>query len=338
MKTFIIAEAGVNHNGSIEIAKKLIDAAVDARADAVKFQTFKTELLISSHAKKSEYQKKSTPKKESLYVMLKRLELSFEQHKGLNAYAKEKGIIFLSTPFDNESVDLLNKLRIPLFKISSGDITNLPFLKYIAKKNKPIILSTGRSTIKEVREAVNTISRAGNGQITLLHCVSNYPASYKDLNLRAIQTLKKSFKIPVGFSDHSLGIEASIAAVAMGASVIEKHITLDRNMKGPDHKASLEPHELKALVSAVRNVESAIGHGLKEPAKSELKDIKKVRKGLFSRVYIPKGSKLKQEMLVIKRPAAGVEPKHLNKIIGRTVLRNIKEDSPIKWEMIGGSK
>jgi len=250
---FIIAEAGVNHNGSIELAKKLIDAAKDAGADAVKFQTFKTENVVVKDAQKAEYQKETTGEG-SQYEMIKKLELTEEDFRELADYAKEKDIMFLSSPFDKESVDLLNELDVPAFKVGSGEITNLPLLRYIAKKEKPIILSTGMSTLGEIEEALDVIRSEGVEDIILLHCVSNYPARIEDVNLRALGTLKQAFKLPVGFSDHTLGITAPIAAVALGACVIEKHFTLDRNLPGPDHKASLEPEELKEMAKAIREV------------------------------------------------------------------------------------
>ena len=250
---FIIAEAGVNHNGSVELAKKLIDAAKDAGADAVKFQTFKAESVVVKDAQKAEYQKETTGEG-SQYEMIKKLELTEEDFRELADYAKEKDIMFLSSPFDKESVDLLNELDVPAFKVGSGEITNLPLLRYIAKKEKPIILSTGMSTLGEIEEALDVIRSEGVEDIILLHCVSNYPARIEDVNLRALGTLKQAFKLPVGFSDHTLGITAPIAAVALGACVIEKHFTLDRNLPGPDHKASLEPEELKEMAKAIREV------------------------------------------------------------------------------------
>ena len=335
-QTLIIAEAGVNHNGSLSIAKKLIDVSVKAGADAIKFQTFKADLLVSRFAKKSDYQERTTSKLESAYEMLENLELSEEQHVKLIKYANKKGILFLSTPFDEQSVDLLIKYKIPILKISSGDITNLPFLQYLASKNKPIILSTGRSTIKEVKEAVTTILKTGNTKLSLLHCVSNYPASFNSLNLRAIETLKKEFDLPVGFSDHTLGIEASVAAVALGAEIIEKHFTINKNLTGPDHRASLDPSELEKLVESVRNIEQALGDGIKRPAKSERCGTQLIRKGLTAKTDIKKGTILTNEMIVLKRPAKGIEPKCLDKVLGQRVLKNIRQDMPIQWDAIKG--
>ncbi|MCW7999959.1 N-acetylneuraminate synthase, partial [Clostridium sp. cpc1] len=261
-KTFIIAEAGVNHNGNIDIAKKLVDAAVEAGVDAIKFQSFKAGNLVTKSAKKAEYQKETTGNGNQ-FEMLKKLELSYKEHIILKKYCEEKGIMFISTPFDFESADLLEKLNIPLYKISSGDLTNIPLLKYIAKFNKPMIVSTGMANLGEVEIAVNAIKEGGNDKITLLHCTSNYPTACEDVNLNAILTLKNAFKLPVGYSDHTIGIEIPIGAVAMGTKVIEKHFTLDKNMEGPDHRASLEPNELKEMVKNIRNIEKAFGNGIK---------------------------------------------------------------------------
>jgi len=331
-KVFIIAEAGVNHNGSIKIAKKLIDVAKNSGADAVKFQTFKAELLASSSAPKAGYQKKSTRDSKPQLGMLKKLELKDREFEKIAAYAKKKKILFLSSPFDKESVDVLNKIGIKTFKIPSGEITNIPLLEYIAKKGKPVILSTGMSGLKEIKEALKAIRKEGIKDITLLQCVTNYPASIKDVNLRTIQAMKSFFKLPVGFSDHTAGFTASIAAVALGATVIEKHFTLDKNMSGPDHKASLEPEEFKKMVKAVRDTEKSLGDGRKRPAKSE-EAIKKVaRKSLVSRVYIPKGAVLTKAMICIKRPGTGISPGQLNKVIGKKTRVNIVGDRLIKFK------
>jgi len=330
--TFIIAEAGVNHNGSLELAKKLVDVAKEAGVDAVKFQTFKTEKVVSKFAPKAEYQIKNTGNNESQYEMIKKLELTEEEFIELYKYTKEKGLIFLSTPFDFESADFLEDL-VPAYKISSTDLTNLPFLEYIAKKGKPIILSTGMATLGEIEEAVNTIKKY-NEDIILLHCITNYPADFEELNLRAIKTLKEAFKLPVGYSDHSLGIYAPIAAVTLGAVVIEKHFTINKNLPGPDHKASLNPEELKEMVKAIRLIEKALGDGIKRPTFSEEKIKKVVRKSLVANVDIPKGSIIKREMVTIKRPGIGIEPKYLDKIIGKKAKRDIKKDEVIRWEDI----
>ena len=331
---FIIAEAGVNHNGSIELAKKLIDAAKDAGADAVKFQTFKTEDVVIEKAEKAEYQKETTGVEESQYGMLKKLELTEEDFRELADHAKEKEILFLSSPFDKESVDLLYELDVPAFKIGSGEITNFPLLKHIAKKGKTIILSTGMATLGEVEEALNVIRSEGVEDVILLHCVSNYPARMEDVNLRAMETLKQAFKIPVGFSDHTLGITVPIAAVTLGACVIEKHFTLDRNLIGPDQKASLEPDELKEMVKAIRDVKKSLGDGVKRPTKSE-EEIKKVaRRSVVAKVDIPKGTTITENMLDVKRPGTGIEPKYMEMIIGKGAKINIKKEDFITWEMI----
>ena len=331
---FIIAEAGVNHNGSVELAKKLIDAAKDAGADAVKFQTFKAESVVVKDAQKAEYQKETTGEG-SQYEMIKKLELAEEDFRELADYAEKKDIMFLSSPFDKESVDLLHELDVPAFKVGSGEITNLPLLRYIAKKEKPIILSTGMSTLGEIEEALDVIRSEGVEDIILLHCVSNYPARIEDVNLRAMGTLKQAFKLPVGFSDHTLGITAPIAAVALGACVIEKHFTLDRNLPGPDHKASLEPDELKKMVKAIKEVEKALGNGIKKPTKEE-KEIKKAaRKSIVAKVDISKGTIITEDMLDVKRPGTGIEPKYLKFIIGRKAKEDIKKDDVIRFEMIG---
>jgi len=331
---FIIAEAGVNHNGSVELAKKLIDAAKDAGADAVKFQTFKTENVVVKDAQKAEYQKETTGEG-SQYEMIKKLELAEEDFRELADYAEKKDIMFLSSPFDKESVDLLHELDVPAFKVGSGEITNLPLLRYIAKKGKPIILSTGMSTLGEIEEALDVIRSEGVEDIILLHCVSNYPARIEDVNLRAMGTLKQAFKLPVGFSDHTLGITAPIAAVALGACVIEKHFTLDRNLPGPDHKASLEPDELKEMVKDIREVEKALGNGIKKPTKEE-EEVKKVaRKSIVAKVDISKGAIITEDMLDVKRPGTGIEPKYLKFIIGRKTKEDIKKDDVIRFEMIG---
>ena len=330
---FIVAEAGVNHNGSVELAKKLIDAAKDAGADAVKFQTFKAESVVVKDAQKAEYQKETTGEG-SQYEMIKKLELTEEDFRELADYAKEKDIMFLSSPFDKESVDLLHELDVPAFKVGSGEITNLPLLRYIAKKEKPIILSTGMSTLGEIEEALDVIRSEGVEDIILLHCVSNYPARIEDVNLRAMGTLKQAFKLPVGFSDHTLGITAPIAAVALGACVIEKHFTLDRNLPGPDHKASLEPEELKEMAKAIREVEKALGNGIKKPTKEE-EEIKKVaRRSIVAKVDISKGAIITEDMLDVKRPGTGIEPKYLKFIIGRKTKEDIKKDEIISLKMI----
>ncbi|MBU4298539.1 N-acetylneuraminate synthase, partial [Patescibacteria group bacterium] len=301
---FIIAEAGVNHNGKFDLAKKMIEVAQKSGADAVKFQTFKAENVATETAKMAEYQKKNIGTRESQLKMLKKFELEYEDFKELKKYCDKKRIIFLSTPYTEDAVDFLEPL-IPAYKIGSGDLTNLSFLEKIAKKKKPIILSTGMATLNEVKEAVKIIKKQGNNKIVLLHCTTNYPCPLEEVNLRAMLTLKKEFNLPVGYSDHTLGIMVPIMAVAMGAKVIEKHFTLDRNLPGPDHKASLEPDELKEMVVAIRNVEKAMGRSIKKPTKSEEKIKKVVRKSIIVKIDIPAGTKITKETLIIKRPGIG---------------------------------
>ena len=330
---FIIAEAGVNHNGSIELAKQLIDVAAKARADAVKFQTFIAEEVVNTDAPKAEYQKRTTDTSESQLEMIRKLELSKEDHRELMDYAKNKNIMFLSTPFDNRSVDLLVELGVPLIKISSGDITNHPFLKFIAKKGLPIIISTGMSTLEEVAEAVSVIKEAGCKDLTLLHCTSNYPARVEDCNLLAMKTMADAFDVPVGYSDHTPGIYVPLAAAAMGVCVIEKHFTLDKNLPGPDHRASLEPAELEEMVREIRNVEKALGSSVKAPAESELEVRDVARRSIVAKVDIPAGTVITDDILAFKRPDVGVSPKNMDKIIGRTSISDIKKDSLINFKM-----
>lgn len=333
-KVFIIAEAGVNHNGSVETAKQLVDVAVRAGVDAVKFQTFKTESVVSRYAPKAGYQKRTTNKDETQLEMLKGLELSSDDFKQLADYARKKNIIFLSSPFDKKSADLLDEIGVPAFKVASAEITNLPLLKYIAGKGKPVILSTGMSSLGEVEEAVKVIKNEGVKDIVLLHCVTSYPAKVEDVNLKAIQTMKSAFELPVGFSDHTMGITIPIAAVARGVCMIEKHFTLDKNLPGPDHKASLEPSELKEMVKTIRDVEKALGDGRKKPTKDEEKIKKVTRKGIVAKVDIPKGTIITEGMLDIKRPGTGIEPKYLNLVIGKKTKENIKKDEVIAIRMM----
>ncbi|GAA0078693.1 N-acetylneuraminate synthase [Clostridium sp. CTA-5] len=330
---FIIAEAGVNHNGDISIAKKLIDAAVDAKVDAIKFQTFKTENLVTYNAPKADYQKQTTGTGNQ-YEMLKQLELSYDELVILRDYCNEKGIMFISTPFDFESVDLLEKLNIPLYKISSGDLTNIPLLQYIAKLNKLIILSTGMANLGEVEDAIETIKETGNYKISLLHCTSNYPTDYADVNLNAMITLKDAFKFQVGYSDHTVGIEIPIAAVAMGAKIIEKHFTLDKNMEGPDHKASLNSEELKQMVDSIRNIEKALGNGIKKCNKNELNTRNVARKSLVASVNIKKGELISQDNITVKRPGNGISPKYINNIIGKKATADINADDFITFSKV----
>jgi len=333
-KTYIIAEAGINHNGSLDMAKKLVDAAAAAGADAVKFQTFKTENMVTKYAKKAKYQE-STTGVGSQFQMLKKLELSFQDHKTLHEYCKKQSIAFLSTPFDKESVDLLEKLNITLYKISSGDLTNLPLLDYIARLKKPMVVSTGMGSLGEVEKAINTIEQAGNFDITLLHCTSNYPTMFTDVNLNAMNTLKSAFKLPVGYSDHTLGIEVSIAAVAMGAVIIEKHFTLDNTLEGPDHKASLEPSALKQMVQSIRNIENSLGDGVKKCRENEKNTRDVARKSIVAGSVIKKGEFITIDKVAFKRPGLGISPEFLNMIVGKAARCNIDLDEIITFEKIG---
>lgn len=332
--TFITAEIGVNHNGDVRLAKKLVDAAKDAEVDAVKFQTFKAERVVTRSAEKAEYQKEITGSMEYQYSMLKKLELTKKDFKELFDYTGKKDVIFLSSSFDKESVDLLDKLGILAFKVASGEITNFPLLEYIAKKGKPIILSTGMSTLGEIEEALEVFRKKGNNQIILLHCVTSYPAKIKDANLRVIETLRHRFMLPVGFSDHTLGDTIPIAAATLGAVLIEKHFTLDRTLPGPDHRASLEPDELKGMVRAIREVEKALGDGVKKPTEDEKRIKKVVRRSIVAKVEIPKGTVITEDMLDLKRPGTGIEPKHLNKVIGKIAKKNIKLDELIALDKL----
>ena len=330
--TFIIAEAGVNHNGKMDLAKMLVDVAKDAGVDAVKFQTFKSEQLVSSSVEMAEYQKENTGKQETQLEMLKRLELSYDNFKELKDYCDKKKIMFLSTPHTSDAVDFL-ELLVPAYKIGSGDLNNLPFLKKIASKAKPIILSTGMSNLEEVKGAVKTIKQTGNEEIILLHCTTNYPCPFEEVNLKAMLTLANEFSdLPCGYSDHTLGITVPIMAVALGAKVIEKHFTLDKTLSGPDHKASLNPDELKQMVIAIRGVEKAFGDGIKRPNPSEEKILEVARKSIISKANIPKGAKITEEMLVIKRPGTGIQPKYLDKVINKRAKKDIKKDTLISIE------
>lgn len=328
--TLIIAEAGVNHNGSLETAKKLVDAAYESGADIVKFQTAKLESLVTKYAPTAEYQRENMHQDLSQAEMLKHLLLPFEDFRELSRYCKKVGIQFLSTPFDLESIDFLEEIGSVLWKIPSGEITNLPYLERLAKTRKPIILSTGMCTLEEVGDAVNVLKGNYAGEITLLHCTTQYPTPYQEVNLKAMQTLKKEFGCEVGYSDHTRGIEIPVAAVAMGATVIEKHFTLDRNMEGPDHKASLTPEELKAMVSAIRNVEHSLGNGKKEPAESELANRAVARKSIVAACEIKKGEVLTEKNLTTKRPGNGISPMKWHQILGREAVRDFMEDELIE--------
>ena len=330
-KVFIIAEAGVNHNGSINLAKKLIDAAVASGADAVKFQTFKAENLATKYAKKANYQKNLTNQKESQFDMLKKLELSKEMHTELINYSKIKDIKFLSSPFDFESIELLKDLGLKIFKIPSGEITNLPYLRHIGKLNKKIILSTGMSNIDEVKTALDILINSGTKKknITVLHANTEYPTPMEDVNLKAMLTIGKELEVNFGYSDHTLGIEVDIAAVAMGAKCIEKHFTLSCNMKGPDHKASLEPDQLKEMVKAIRNIERALGSNIKKPSKSELPNIQIARKSIVAKTKIKKGDILRENNITVKRPGGGISPMKWDNVVGTKATKDYNEDELI---------
>ena len=331
MSVFIIAEAGVNHNGSADLAKQLIDVAADSGVDAVKFQTFKAENLVSKNAQKADYQKQTTSASESQFDMIKKLELDVETHKELIAYCQEKDIIFLSTPFDHESIDLLSGLKMEIFKIPSGEITNLPYLRHIGSLGKRIILSTGMSNIAEVGEALNILTNAGTAKenITVLHANTMYPTPMEDVNLNAMLTIQKEFSVAIGYSDHTLGIEVDIAAVVLGASVIEKHFTLDKTMVGPDHEASLEPEELKAMVLAIRNIEKALGSYEKKPSPSESVNIDIVRKSIIASASIKKGEILSDNNVTTKRPGVGISPMKWDKVIGTVASKDYQMDDLI---------
>lgn len=327
---FIIAEAGVNHNGSPALAVRLVDAAADAGADAVKFQTFRAEGLASASAPKAAYQLRAGGKRESQLDMLKGLELSKEGHRRALARSKARGIRFLSTPFDEESADFLARLGVPLFKLPSGEVTNHPLLRHVARKGRPVILSTGMCTLAEVREAVAVLRRSGCRDLTLLHCVSNYPADPKDANLRAMKTMASAFRVRVGWSDHTPGETTSVAAVALGAAVIEKHFTLDKDLPGPDHAMSLDPKELKSFVAALRAAAAALGDGVKLPRPCEEAIRRVARRSLVLRAPLPKGSRLTAADLTSKRPGTGLPPSRLSLVVGRRLRRATPADRPLR--------
>lgn len=329
---YVIAEAGVNHNGSVDLALQLVDAAKASGADAVKFQSFRADLLATRSAHKAAYQERTTAQSESQFEMLRRLQLDAAAHLTILEHCKKIGIQFLSSPFDEQSADMLEELNVPLYKIPSGEITNLPLLQHMAGKRKPLILSTGMCTLGEVEEAVHVLRDAGCVELTLLHCVTEYPAPYAEVNLRAMHTLKLAFGLPVGYSDHTPGIEIAIAAAALGAEVIEKHFTLDRSLAGPDHAASLEPLELQQMVTAIRHVEAALGSGIKAPAPCELPNISVARKSLVASCALPSGHRLEAGDLAIKRPGDGLAPKFLPVLIGRTLRVAIERDDKLNWE------
>jgi N,N'-diacetyllegionaminate synthase len=328
MSVFIIAEAGVNHNGSIDLAKKLIDVASNSGADAVKFQTFKAADLVIKNAQKAEYQKKTTGLEESQFDMIKKLELDDKSHKELISYCDSKKIMFLSSPFDIDSIKFLHDLDLQIFKIPSGEITNLPYLREIGKLNKKVILSTGMANLEEIKDAIDILKTEGTQKdnITVLHANTMYPTPMRDVNLKAMLTIGETFDINYGYSDHTLGIEVDIAAVAMGAKCIEKHFTLDKNLEGPDHKASLEPDELKSMISAIRNIEIALGSSIKKPTESETSNIQIARKSIVTKTKIKKGDTLNNKNLSTKRPGSGISPMRWDDIVGTKAKKNYNED------------
>ncbi len=329
MGVYIIAEAGVNHNGSFALACKLVDAAKTAGADGIKFQTFKAENLASHNAKKAEYQKGATGEG-SQVEMLKKLELTYKEFIALKAYCDKVGICFLSTPFDFDSIEFLNTIDMPFWKIPSGEVTNYPYLLALARTEKPVVMSTGMCEISEIEAAINILHENGTKEIKLLHCNTEYPTPFCDVNLKAIQTMKEIFHLEVGYSDHTKGIEVPIAAVAMGATVIEKHFTLDREMEGPDHRASLEPDELAAMVRAIRNIELAIGTGEKKPSESEKKNMVIARKSIIASKNIKKGEVFIEDNLTTKRPGNGISPMKWHKVLGTKAVRDFNEDEMIE--------
>ncbi|WP_282112404.1 N-acetylneuraminate synthase [Maribacter stanieri] len=331
-RVLIIAEAGVNHNGDITLAKKLIDAAADAGVDYVKFQTFNSKKLVSKSAQKADYQKQNTNDEvESQLKMLQKLELSKNDHLILIDYCKTKNIKFLSTAFDLDSIDFLEELKIDLWKVPSGEITNLPYLRKLGGLGKPVIISTGMAEMSEIEDAINVVTSSGTDikDITVLHCNTEYPTPMQDVNLTAMNTIKDVFKVPIGYSDHTLGIEIPIAAVALGATVIEKHFTLDNSMDGPDHKASLEPQELKKMVTAIRNIEQAMGNGIKVPSPSEVKNKPIARKSIVANVDIFRGEVFNENNITVKRPGTGISPMKWDEVIGTTATKNYKADELI---------
>ena len=329
-KVFIIAEAGVNHNGNIEIARKLVDEAVLAGADAVKFQTFKAENLVCRNAKKADYQMETTDSVESQFDMLKKLELTPDMHRELIEYCGEKNIMFLSTPFDIVSLRYLTECGIGIIKIPSGEITNYPYLREVGRTGKPVILSSGMSRLEEIQDAISVLQEYGSSEITVLHCNTEYPTPYGDVNLKAMLTIREKLGVDVGYSDHTPGIEVSVAAAALNAAVIEKHFTLDKNMEGPDHKASLEPGELREMIRQIRNIEAALGNGEKVPSDSERKNIEIVRKSIVAKKTIKQGEVFTEDNLTTKRPGNGICPMRWNEVIGQKAVRDFGADELIE--------
>jgi len=329
MRTYIIAEAGVNHNGMLDLALKLCDAAKETGVDAVKFQTWKTENIVTAQARQAAYQTENTGVEESQFDMLKKLELSYDHFRYIQEYCKKIGIEFLSTPDEEESLAFLMSLGLPFIKVGSGEVTNIPYLRKIASYGKPVILSTGMSTLAQVATAYDTLLESGAPKVSLLHCTTNYPCPYDEVNLRAMLTLKEAFKCQVGYSDHTMGTEIPVAAVAMGAEIIEKHFTLDRTMEGPDHKASLEPAELKLMVEQIRHIEAGLGDGIKRPNKSEAENAKVVQKSILAKRPIKQGETLTEDMLVAKRAGKGISAKYWDMVIGAYAIKDFEIDEPI---------
>lgn len=331
-KVLIIAEVGVNHNGDFSLAKKLIDKAAEAGADIVKFQTFKTENLVTANAEKAQYQKENNPESATQFEMLKALELSEDDFKALKDYTEEKGLRFLSTGFDLESLNFLSNLGMELWKIPSGEITNRPYLEFIGKQNKLTVLSTGMSTLDEIGEAIKVLTQSGlaKDNLIVLHCTTDYPCAFGDVNLNAMQTLAAEFGVRIGYSDHTEGVEVSVAAVALGAEVVEKHFTLDKEMEGPDHKASLNPDELNQLVKSIRNIEEAMGSSEKTPTPREIENSKVARKSIVAKCDISEGDLLSESNLTTKRPGTGISPMKLNEVYGTTAQRNFAKDELIE--------
>lgn len=331
---YVIAEAGVNHNGDIDLARTLVDIAVDAGADAIKFQTFSAERLASRNAPKAGYQRSAGAPEESQYEMLARLELSADDHVTLKRYCASRGVTFLSTPFDELAADFLAELGVPAFKTPSGELTNLAYLRHIARFGKPMIVSTGMATLAEVDAAISAIESGGSPPVALLHCVSNYPAAPEHVNLRAMHTLERAFGVPAGYSDHTNGIDVALASVAMGARIIEKHFTYDRSAPGPDHRASLEPAELKAMIASMRTIESALGDGRKRPAASEAATAAVARKSCVARRAVRSGAIIVHDDVTLKRPGTGIAPSMLSEVLGRTARHDIDEGTVLSWGML----
>lgn len=330
MSVYIIAEAGVNHNGQLDLALKLCDAAKAAGVDAVKFQTWKTENIVTAQARQAAYQTENTGIEESQYDMLKKLELSYDHFRYIQEYCKKIGIDFLSTPDEEESLAFLVSLGLPFIKVGSGEVTNIPYLRKIGSHGKPVILSTGMSNLAQVATAYDTLLKAGANGVSLLHCTTNYPCPMEEVNLRAMITLRDAFKCHVGYSDHTMGTEVPVAAVALGAEIIEKHFTLDRTMEGPDHKASLEPSELKLMVQQIRNIENALGDGIKRPNRSEAENAKVVQKSILAKRFIKMGEVLTEENLTVKRAGAGIPASLWDLVVGCYAIQDYMIDEPIK--------